>query len=145
VREDSWRWAGIARADRRGMLKTPLVVVALLLVVGCKKNHYSSNCERAAELAAPWNTMKLPTGEGDGRVCSSNDLKTDIEHLSGDEAAWEASYEAAVVAQGYAKERCSTLSCTYLKTGEKLTIHANQVASGKRRKTIVHLTRQPAK
>jgi hypothetical protein len=129
------------------MPKTTHVVIAfaLLLAVGCKKKNYSSNCSRAVDLAAPWNGMKLPTGEGDGRVCSSNDLSTDIEHLSGDEVAWEGKYEAAVVALGYAKERCSSLSCTYLKDGEKLTIHANQVASGKRNKTIVHLTRQPAK
>jgi hypothetical protein len=130
------------------MRNTIRIVVALAVIAlgaGCKKKHYSADCGRAVDLAAPWNTMKLPTGEGDGRVCSSNDLKTDVEHLSGDEAAWEAKYDAAVVAFGYVKERCSSLSCTYNKDGEKLTVHANQVAGGKRNKTIVHLTRQPAK
>jgi hypothetical protein len=119
-------------------------MIAALSLAGCKKNHYSSNCSKAVDLAAPWSTMKLPTGEGDGRVCSSNDLKTDIEHLSGDEAAWEKKYEDAILALGYTKERCSNLACTFVKAGEKLTIHANQVASGKRNKTIMHLTRQPA-
>jgi hypothetical protein len=122
-----------------------LVCAGLSLATGCKKKHYSSNCSKAVDLVAPWNAMKLPTGEGDGRVCMSNDVKTDIEHLSGDEAAWEAKYEAAVVAQGYTKERCSNLSCTFNKAGEKLTVHANQVATGKRNKTIVHLSRQPSK
>jgi len=122
-----------------------LVIAAVSLATGCKKKHYSPNCSKAVDLVAPWNAMKLPTGEGDGRVCMSNDLKTDVEHLSGDEASWEAKYEAAVVAQGYTKERCSNLSCTYLKAGEKLTVHANQVATGKRNKTIMHLSRQPSK
>ena len=122
-----------------------IAIAALALTVGCKKKNYSANCSRAVDLAAPWNTMKLPTVEGDGRVCSSNDLSTDVEHLSGDEVAWEGKYEAAVVALGFAKERCSSLACTYMKDGEKLTIHANQVAAGKRNKIIVHLTRQPAK
>ena len=122
-----------------------VLVIALVLVAGCKKNHYSSNCGKAVDLVAPWNAMQLPTGEGDARVCSSNDLKTDVEHLTGDEAAWEKRYEDAVVAQGFTKERCTGLSCTFVKAGEKLTIHANQVASGKRNKTIVHLSRQPSK
>ena len=121
-----------------------LIAAVSLATVACKKKHYSSSCSKAVELAAPWNTMKLPTGEGDGRVCMSNDLKTDVEHLSGDEASWEQKYEAAVVAQGYAKDRCTSLSCTYIKAGDKLNIHANQVATGKRNKTIVHLSRQPA-
>jgi hypothetical protein len=121
-----------------------LVVVALSLTTGCKKKHYSASCSKAYDLVAPWNAMKLPTAEGDGRVCSSTDLKTDIEHLSGDETSWEQKYEAAVIAQGYTKDRCSNLSCTYVKAGEKLTVHANQVATGKRNKTIVHLSRQPA-
>ena len=122
-----------------------LTFAALSLGTACKKNHYSANCGRAVDLVAPWSTMALPTAEGDGRVCSSNDLKTDVEHLSGDEAAWEQKYEAAVVAQGYTKERCSNLACTFTKGDEKLTVHANQVAGGKRNKTIIHLTRQPAK
>lgn len=126
-------------------MKKIVLVIALLALGACKKKHYSSNCSRAVDLVAPWNAMKLPTGEGDGRVCSSSDMKTDVEHLSGDETAWEKKYEDAVVAQGFAKERCSSLSCTYVKAGEKLSIHANQVAVGKRNKTIVHLTRQPAK
>jgi hypothetical protein len=78
-------------------------------------------------------------------VCSSTDLKTDVEHLSGDEAGWESKYEAALVAQGYAKERCNNLSCDYVKSGEKINVHANQVATGKKAKTIIHLTRRPAK
>ena len=130
----------------RAMPKTLrlVLVIAALSVAGCKKKQYSPNCSKAVDLVAPWNGMKLPSGEGDGRVCMSNDLKTDIEHLSGDEASWEQKYEAAVVAQGYTKEWCSNLSCTYVKATEKLTVHANQVATGKRNKTIVHLTRQPA-
>jgi hypothetical protein len=120
-----------------------IAMACLALVAGCKKKHYSSNCSRAVDLVAPWSALALPTGDGDGRVCSSNDLKTDVEHLRGDRPEWEKKYEAALVAQGYAKDRCSSLSCDYLKDGEKITVHANQVATGKRAKTIVHLTRKP--
>lgn len=125
-------------------MKKMVLVIALCCFTACKKKHYSSNCSRAVDLAAPWNTMALPVGDGDGRVCSSNNLATDIEHLSGDEARWEKAYEDAVLAQGFTKQRCSSLACTYAKPGENVTIHANQVATGKRNKTIVHLTRKPA-
>jgi hypothetical protein len=120
-----------------------LAIACLAFTAGCTKKHYSANCGRAVDLVAPWNALALPTGDGDGRVCSSSDLKTDVEHLRGDEAEWEKKYKDAVIAQGYAKDRCSSLSCDYAKNGEKITVHANQVASGKRAKTIVHLTRKP--
>ena len=78
-------------------------------------------------------------------MCSSNEHKTDVEHLRGEEADWENKYEAALIAQGYTKDRCTSLACDYVKSGDRITVHANQVASGKRAKTIVHLTRTPAK
>jgi hypothetical protein len=122
-----------------------LAVLCLAFAAGCKKKHYSASCSRAVDLVAPWNALALPAGDGDGRVCSSSELKTDLEHLRGDEAEWEKKYEDALLAQGYAKDRCSNLACDYLKNGEKINVHANQVASGKRAKTIVHLTRKPAR
>jgi hypothetical protein len=122
-----------------------LAVVCLALVAGCKKKHYSVSCSKAVDLVAPWSALGLPTGDGDSRVCLSTDVKTDIEHLSGDEAGWEKNYEDALIAQGYAKDRCTNLACDYVKSGEKINVHANQVASGKRAKTILHLLRKPAK
>jgi len=144
--QDHRRAVGTVRALAAGMsrLFVSLLAVSVLALAGCKK-HYSSNCSRAVDLVAPWSALALPTGDGDGRVCSSTDRKTDVEHLSGDEAEWEKRYEGALVAQGYAKDRCTTLACDYLKAGEKITVHANQVASGRKAKTIVHLTRTPAK
>jgi hypothetical protein len=124
---------------------TAIAAVALLAGAGCKKKHYSSNCSRSLSLVAPWDTMKLPLGDN-SRVCSVNDLKADIEHLDGDRAAWEHSYDTAMVAQGFTKERCSSTSCSYLRpTGEKMSVQINQVANGKKAKTIVHLTRTPPK
>ena len=122
-----------------------LAILVATLATGCKKKHYSSSCGKAVDLAAPWSTFALPTGEGDGRVCSSTDLKTEIEHLSGSEADWVSKYEAALVAQGYTKDKCSSLSCSYVKAGDKIKVRANQVASGKKAKTHVHLERSVAK
>lgn len=122
-----------------------LAVVCIVVAAGCRRTHYSSSCSRAVDLAAPWSGLALPTGEGDGRVCSSSELKTDVEHLRGDEADWENKYEAALIAQGYTKDRCTSLACDYVKGGDRITVHANQVASGKRAKTIVHLTLTPTK
>lgn len=122
-----------------------LVILVATLAAGCKKKHYSSNCGKAVDLVAPWSTFALPTGEGHGRVCSSTDLKTEIEHLSGSEADWVTKYEAALVAQGYTKDKCSSLSCSYVKAGDKIKLRANQVATGKRAKTHVHLERTAAK
>jgi hypothetical protein len=133
---------GTVRAlhDHMSRLLLSLLAVSLFALTGCKK-HYSSNCSRGVDLVAPWSALTLPTG--DGRVCSSTDRKTDIEHLSGTEAEWEKRYEDALLAQGYTKDRCSSLACDYLKAGEKVNVHANQVATGRKAKTIVHLTRTP--
>ena len=119
------------------------LVLGLGLAAGCKKTHYSSDCTRAVALAPPWNTMKLPLNDN-SRVCSSNDLKTDVEHLDGDRAGWESRYDQAMTALGYTKERCSSTSCSYTKAGEKVSVQVNQVAAGKKAKTIVHLNRTPA-
>ena len=133
-----------AFSDHMSRLSLSLALVCVLAVTGCKK-HYSSNCSRAVDLVAPWSALALPTGDGNGRVCSSTDRKTDIEHLSGTETEWEKRYEDALLAQGYTKDRCSSLACDYLKPGEKINVHANQVATGRKAKTIVHLTRTPPK
>ena len=118
---------------------------AALSTAGCKKkSHYSSNCSSSVALAAPWNAMKLPTGEA-YRVCRSNDLNTQFEYLEGDGAGWSTQFDTALVGLGFAKERCSGSSCTYLKAGEKVNVRVNQVATGKKAKTIVELTRTPAK
>lgn len=118
------------------------IIACVAFASGCKK--HSSSC-KPADLAASWTPLALPTGEGDGRVCSSTDAKTDVEHLSGNEADWEKKYEAALLAQGYTKDRCTNLSCSYLKDTDKINVHANEVGKGKTRKTIVHLTRSDAK
>jgi len=120
-----------------------LIPIALTLLFACHKTHYSSDCTRAVPLAQPWDTMKLPL-DGNSRVCSSNDLKTDVEHLDGDRAGWEGRYDQAMTALGYAKERCSSTSCSYTKAGERVSVQVNQVAAGKKAKTIVHLNRTPA-
>lgn len=122
-----------------------LIAACLVPAAGCRRTHYSASCSRAVSLVAPWSALALPTDDGDGRVCSSSDLKTDIEHLRGDQAEWEKRYADALIAQGYTKERCTSLTCDYVKSGEKINVHANQVASGKKAKTIIHLTRTPAK
>jgi hypothetical protein len=120
-----------------------LIPLALVLVLGCHKTHYSSDCTRAVALSPPWDTMKLPLDDN-SRVCSSNDLKTDVEHLDGDRAGWEGRYDQAMTALGYTKERCSSTSCSYTKAGERVSVQVNQVAAGKKAKTIVHLNRTPA-
>ena len=88
--------------------------------------------------------MKLPTADA-SRVCRSNDLNTQFEYLEGDGAGWSTRFDTVLVGLGYAKERCSGSSCTYTKAGEKLNVRVNQVATGKKAKTIVELTRTPAK
>ena len=124
---------------------TVVASVALLASAGCKKKHYSASCSRSVSLVAPWDAMKLPLNDN-SRVCSVNDLKADIEHLDGDRAGWESSYDAAMIAQGFAKERCSSTSCSYVKPdGEKISVRVNQVANGKKAKTHVGLTRTPGK
>src|SRR5262245_56360671 len=97
----------------RNLIPFALALSLAAGAAGCKKTHYSADCSRAVSLAAPWDTMKLPLGDNT-RVCSSNDLKTDIEALDGDRAAWETRYEQVMTAGGYTKDRCSSTSCSYL-------------------------------
>jgi len=74
-------------------------------------------------------------------VCSANDLKVDLEYLTGDKAEWEQKYDEVMTAKGYTKDRCSAYSCSYSKAGEQVSVQINQLAAGKRAMTIVHLTR----
>ena len=119
-----------------------VAVVAVFTTAGCSKKHYSANCSRGVALVPPWDAMKLPVNDNT-RVCSANDLKVDLEHLDGDRAGWEHAYEAMMTAQGFTKDRCSSTSCNYSKAGEKVSVQINQVANGKKAKTIVHLSRTP--
>ena len=123
------------------MRKLLLLCALLATSTGCKKkNHFSADCSRAVDLVAPWTDLGIPLGD-DIRVCAANDMKVDLEYLVGDKPEWEHAYEQALVAKGYAKERCSSTSCTYTKANERISVQVNQVAAGKKAKTIVHLNR----
>jgi hypothetical protein len=124
----------------RSMQKLITLCAGLALAAGCKKTHYSPNCSRDVDLVAPWTELGIPLGD-DIRVCAANDLKVDLEYLVGDKATWEAKYEETLVGKGYAKERCSSLACTFTKGSEHISVQVNQVAAGTKAKTIVHLTR----
>ena len=133
------------------MTKHILLAFALASVfaTGCKKKtHFSSDCSRAVDLVSPWTQLGIPLGD-DIRVCSANDLKVELEYLTGDKAGWERKYEEIMTAKGYVKESCSSVSCKYAQggnaKGEKISVYVNQVASGKKAKTHINLTRTPAK
>jgi hypothetical protein len=124
------------------------LALASIFATGCKKKtHYSSDCSRAVDLVPPWTELGLPLGD-DIRVCSANDLKVELEYLTGDKPGWEKKYEEIMTAKGYVKESCSSVSCKYSRggaKGEKINVYVNQVATGKRAKTHINLTRTPAK
>ena len=127
------------------MRKLIIVCAVFAFTTGCKnKTHFSSDCSRAVDLVAPWSELGIPLGDNI-RVCSANDLKVDLEYLVGDKPTWEQEYEKTLLGKGYTKDRCSSTSCTYVKATERITVQVNQVAAGKKAKTIVHLNRSTAR
>jgi hypothetical protein len=110
-----------------------LLALIALSITGCKaKKKYSPSCQRSTTLTAPWDGYALPTSGG--RVCSSDQARAEMQYLSGDRASWEKSYETALVAAGFAKDRCTNQSCTFKRGDEKATV---QVIEAKKWVTVV--------
>lgn len=127
----------------RRLLKRPGMkhasIAALLLAflalpsAGCKsKKRYSPSCQRAVALTAPWDALSLPTGGG--RVCASDAARAELQYLSGNRTSWEKQFEDALVAAGFAKDRCTAQSCTFKRGDEKATV---QVIETKRWNTVI--------
>jgi hypothetical protein len=105
-----------------------VAAVVLLATAGCKKKErYPIDCKEAAALTSPWKDLALPTESG--RVCQSSEREARISYLDGDRPDWEKRYEEALVAQGFTRDRCSDLACTFKKGDEKAVV---QVFQGKR-------------
>lgn len=103
------------------LLVSTVVVSVLASLAGCKtKDKYSPSCKRGVSLTAPWTDLKLPLEEG--RVCVSDDKRAEMQYLTQHRPEWEQAYEKALVAAGYAKDRCNDMSCTYKKDADKVTV-----------------------
>ena len=107
--------------------KQSLLIVgqAVLLVLGgaCGKTDYGSGCEKATDLGAPWTGMSLPLDDKKTRVCESS-----AEELKLRSYAWTSKDEAgpaleqALVAAGWAKDRCTEQACYYDKEGYEVSV-----------------------
>jgi hypothetical protein len=100
-----------------------MVVILVLVAAGsaCRtKDNYSSSCKRGVELTAPWSGLNLPVAEG--RVCKSDESRAEMQHLTGHRPDWEQKYGEALATAGYVKGRCSDMSCTYEKGGDRATV-----------------------
>jgi hypothetical protein len=106
------------------LMSRMVVVLALAAVVGagaCRtKDKYASSCKRGVELTAPWTELNLPVAEG--RVCKSDESRAEMQHLTGHRPDWEQKYGEALASAGYVKGRCSDMSCTYEKGGDRATV-----------------------
>jgi hypothetical protein len=110
------------------------LAVAVTLAAGaCKKApRYSPNCRRAAALTAPWDQLGLPIAGG--RVCSSDASRAELQFLTGDRPAWEARFAEAMTTAGYAKDRCSAQSCSFVRDGARASV---QVIASSRWVTVI--------
>ena len=114
------------------LLALTTVLAATVLTSGCgKKKRYSPSCDRSVTLTAPWDGYQLPTSGG--RVCSSDASRAELQFLSGDRAGWERKFEEALLAAGFAKDKCSSQSCTFKRDGERAVV---QVVQTKRWVTV---------
>jgi hypothetical protein len=115
------------------IIVTTALALAALTATGCKaKKKYSPSCQRSTSLTAPWDGYGLPTSGG--RVCASDQARAELQYLSGDRTSWEKSYETALLAAGFAKDRCTSQSCTFKRGEEKATV---QVIEAKKWVTVV--------
>jgi hypothetical protein len=108
------------------MKRTVLCVVAIAsLAAGCKKKQrYSPSCQRAVSLASPWDGYKLPVDGG--RVCASDDKRSELQFLTGDRPGYETKFADALVAAGFTKDKCTSQSCTFEKGAERAVVQVIQ-------------------
>jgi hypothetical protein len=110
------------------MLKTFAVIVLAVASTGCKtKSRYSPSCKSSVALTAPWTELALPTG--DGRVCTSDAKRVEMQYLTKHAPEWEKAYADALVKAGYAKDRCTQQSCTFVKADDKVTVQVIETRS----------------
>lgn len=123
-------------------LRAAIVVssFAAVAVVGCGRTQYGVGCEKAVELGSPWLEMKLPIDESQTRVCdaTADGLKLRSHVWSRAEEAAPA-FEAALVAVGYTKDRCSGATCYYQNDGERVSVQPIEfrVKRNKRLVTVI--------
>jgi hypothetical protein len=102
-----------------------VAAVAALAATGCKKKQrYSPSCQRSVSLATPWDGYKLPVDGG--RVCASDDKRTEVQFLTGDRPGYETKFADALVAAGFTKDKCTSQSCAFEKGAERAVVQVIQ-------------------
>ena len=83
-------------------------------------SRFSPTCKYSHVLTSPWRALELPIAGG--RVCNSTSSRAEVQYVTKHKSHYETSYDEALTAAGYVKDRCSDLSCTYKNGSDKVTV-----------------------
>jgi hypothetical protein len=107
-------------------MQARILVLGFMLVTtvsGCGKVAFGNGCDKAVDLVSPWTDMALPLEDGKARVCEAS-----TEALKLRSYTWKSKEEAgpaleqAMVAAGWAKDRCTAQACYYDKDGFEVSV-----------------------
>ena len=90
------------------------------LLLACGGGSYSPSCKRGVPVTSPWAELGLPLSEG--RVCSSNASRIEVQFTKGNRDAWVNAFEGRLVAGGYAKKSCASNYCSYERGTERVQL-----------------------
>jgi len=122
------------------MMITGLALCAVTLTACSKK--YGAGCEKETTLTEPWTGLGLPIDKEETRVCESSGDKLKLRsHAWNSRDKAFAAFDSALTSAGYAKDKCISQACYYVKDRDRIGVQPIEFKLKKKRLVTVILNR----